>query len=81
VGPSRFEKAEQHFLDAAGAGGLELLFDSGLQGCVADFDGHGSLLGFEGTGKSGVNQQNPQEGELYEALLFLFSVRAALRFL
>src|SRR5258708_35564839 len=39
------QQAEQHFLDAAGSGGLELLLDSGLQGCVADFDGHGSLLG------------------------------------
>ena len=25
---------------------MELLSDSGFQGCVADFDGHGSLLGF-----------------------------------
>ena len=39
-----FQQAEQHFLDAAGARGLELLSDSGLQGCVADFDDHGSLL-------------------------------------
>ena len=53
-----FEQAEQHYLDAAGAGGLELLLGSGLQGCVADFDGHGWLLGFKGTGKCGVNQQN-----------------------
>ena len=49
-----FERAEQHFLDAAGAGGLELLSDSGHQGCVADFDGHVWLLGFKGTGKSGL---------------------------
>jgi hypothetical protein len=42
---SGFEQAEQHFLDAVGAGGSELLSDSGLQGCVADFDGHGWLLG------------------------------------
>src|SRR5580658_722260 len=55
-----FISGKQHFLDAAGAGGLELLLDSGLQGCVADFDGHGWLLGFKGTGKSGVNQQNPR---------------------
>ena len=55
-----FEEAEQHFLDAAGAGGLELLSDSGLQGCVADFDGHGLLPGSKGTGKRGVNQQNPR---------------------
>jgi hypothetical protein len=27
----RVQQAEQHFLDAAGAGGLELLSDSGLQ--------------------------------------------------
>jgi hypothetical protein len=36
-----FKQAEQHFLDAAGAGGLGLLLDSGLQRCVADLDGHG----------------------------------------
>jgi hypothetical protein len=42
-----FEQAEQHFLDAAGAGGLGLLSDSGLQGCVADFDGHDDSLGGE----------------------------------
>jgi hypothetical protein len=49
----RVQQAEQHFLDAAGADGLELLFDSGLRGCAADFDGRGWLLGFKGTGKSG----------------------------
>jgi hypothetical protein len=36
-----FKQGEQHFLDVAGAGGLELFFDSGLQLCVADFNGHG----------------------------------------
>jgi hypothetical protein len=60
AGRVTFEQAEQHFLDAAGAGGLELPSDSGLQGCVADFDGHGWLLGVKGTGKSGANQQNRQ---------------------
>ena len=30
----RFEEAKQHFLDAAGAGGLELLSDSCLQGVL-----------------------------------------------
>ena len=53
-------ETEQHFLSAVEAGGQELLLDSGLQGCVANFDGHGRLLGFKGTGKSGVNQQNPR---------------------
>jgi len=53
----RVEQAEQHFLNAAGAGGLELLSDSGLQGCVADFDGHGWLLGFKGTAMGVVNQK------------------------
>jgi hypothetical protein len=40
--------------------GLELLLDSGLQGCVVDFDGHGWLLGFKGTGMSVVNEQKPR---------------------
>jgi len=50
------EQAEQYFLDAAGIGGLELLFDSSLQGCVANFDAHGWLLDSKGRGKNGVNQ-------------------------
>lgn len=49
-------------LDAAGAGGLELLLGSGLQGRVADFDGCGWVFGFKGKGKSGVNQQNRAAG-------------------
>jgi hypothetical protein len=49
----RLDQAERRFLDGAGAGGLELLSDSGLQGCVANFDGHGWLLGFEVTGGVG----------------------------
>ena len=61
-------QAEQHFLDAAGAGGLELLSDSGLQRCVANFDGHGWLLGIKGTAKSGVNQQNPRRDGTVESL-------------
>lgn len=40
-----FSPAEQYFLDAPEAGGMELLLDAGLQGCVADFDGHGWLFG------------------------------------
>jgi hypothetical protein len=31
------------------------------------FDGHGSLLAFESTGKSGVNQQNLQRGGTVES--------------
>jgi hypothetical protein len=38
-----------------------LLSDSGLQRCVADFDGHVWLPGFKGTRKSGAIQQNPGE--------------------
>jgi len=39
-----FKQAEQHFLDAAGAGRLELFLKSGLQGRIADFDVHRSFL-------------------------------------
>jgi len=34
----RFQQADQHFLDAGGAGGLKLLLDSGFQSSVMDFD-------------------------------------------
>jgi hypothetical protein len=54
----RVEHAEQRFLDAAGAGGLELLSDSGLQGCVADFDGRGCSLGLRVRERVRGNQQN-----------------------
>jgi len=77
----RVEQAEQHFLDAGRAGGLELLLDSGLQGWVADFDRHDCLLRFKGTGKGGVNQQNPREvGVLRGAPLVYFLFEPPLRF-
>ena len=38
------QQTEQYFLDAAGAGRLKLLLDSGLQGRIVDFDVHGSIL-------------------------------------
>ncbi len=41
--------------------------DSSPQGCVADFDGHGWLLGFRGAGKSEANQQNPQRDGTVES--------------
>jgi len=56
-----FEHAEQDFLDAAGAGGLELLSDSGLQGCVADFDGHDWLLGCRVRERVGASTKSPEE--------------------
>jgi hypothetical protein len=31
-------------LDAAGAGSLKLFLDSGLKGCIVDFDVHGLTL-------------------------------------
>ena len=40
----RFEKAEQRFLGAGGAGGLHLFLDSSLQGRIVDFDVHGRFL-------------------------------------
>jgi hypothetical protein len=39
-----FEQAEQHLLDARGAGCLELLLDSGFQSGITDFDVHRWLL-------------------------------------
>jgi len=35
------QQTEQDFLDAAGAGSLKLFLDSGLEGCIVDFDVHG----------------------------------------
>jgi len=39
-----FKQAHQHFLDAAGAGRLQLLLESGLQGRIAYLDVQGLLL-------------------------------------
>jgi hypothetical protein len=38
------QQTEQDFLDAAGAGSLKLFLDSGLKGCIVDFDVHGLTL-------------------------------------
>jgi hypothetical protein len=55
------EQSEQHFLDSGRAGGSELLLDSGLQGCVADFDGHGSLVRLKCRGKEfGESAKSPE---------------------
>jgi hypothetical protein len=63
----RVQQAEQHFLDATGAGGLELLLDSGLQGCVVDFDGQGSLLGLKVTGEGYRESTESQEDGAVES--------------
>lgn len=76
----RVEQGEQHFLDAGRAGGLELLLDSGLQRWVADFMVMASSLGLRVRKGWGESTKSPKV-EFYETLLFLFSVRAALRFL
>jgi hypothetical protein len=39
-----FQQTEQDFLDAPGAGSLKLFLDSGLKGCIVDFDVHGLTL-------------------------------------
>ena len=62
-----FQQAEQHFLDAAGAGGLELLLNFGFQGCVAGFRWSWLLLGIKVTRKDDVNQQNPRRDGAVES--------------